>query len=116
MFSLLAVLLIPVYPDAASIDLCRDGQDLYGKRMFSIPVVSLAYNIFFSISVYMLWSTFKQTLTAFFHVLINLSFTLILLCVTYAVQKMQFKSRKIRILIVACAAREKLTLVCFSPV
>ena len=41
-FSLLAVLLIPVYPDAASIDLCRDGQDLHGKHTFCFPVVLVA--------------------------------------------------------------------------
>lgn len=54
MFRLLAFLLIRVCPNAASIDLCCDGQDLHGKRTFSILVVLAAHCVFFSISGCML--------------------------------------------------------------
>lgn len=50
MFRLLAFLLISVCPNAASIDLCCDGQDLHGKRTFFILVVVAARCVFFSIS------------------------------------------------------------------
>jgi hypothetical protein len=54
MFRLPAFLLIRVCPNAASIDLYCDGQDLHGKCTFSILVVLAAHCVFFSISGCML--------------------------------------------------------------
>jgi hypothetical protein len=48
---LLAFLLISVRANAASIDLCCDGQDLHGKPTFSILAVLAAHCVVFSISV-----------------------------------------------------------------
>ena len=53
-FSLLAVLLISACADAASVDLCCDGQDLFGKRTFLISVVLTGQYVLVSISGCML--------------------------------------------------------------
>lgn len=88
MIRLHAFLLIRVCPDAASIDLCCDGQNLHGKCSFSILFVLAAHYMFSSVfRAACCHNTFKQALSALIHVYTHLSFTSILFCVTYTVVK-----------------------------